>query len=65
MFIPYPDFCPSRISDPGQNSNKREEWKISLLSYFFCSHKYNKIEKKKILTGEEQNFGQFSEFTKN
>jgi hypothetical protein len=28
MFIPDPDFYPSRISDPGsKNSNKREGWK--------------------------------------
>jgi hypothetical protein len=58
MFIPDPDFYPSRISDPGsKNSNKRAGWKKICCHTFLCSHKFHKIEnyfsfevlKKKIL----------------
>jgi hypothetical protein len=44
--IPDPDFYPSQFPDLGsriQNSKKREGWK-KFWSYFFCSHKFNKIE---------------------
>ncbi len=44
MFIPDPDFYPSRISDPGsKNSNKRERWKKISCHTFLCSHKFHKI----------------------
>jgi hypothetical protein len=44
MFIPDPDFYPSRISDPGsKNSNKSEGWKKIVVIPFFCSHKFHKI----------------------
>jgi hypothetical protein len=41
MFIPYPDFCPSRILDPGsKNSNKREGWKkLVVICTFFVATK--------------------------
>ncbi len=42
--IPNPDFCPSRIQDPGsKNSNKREGWKKIWCHTFLCSHKFHKI----------------------
>jgi hypothetical protein len=45
MFIPDPDFYPSRISDPGsKNSNKREVWKKISSHTFLCCHKFHKIE---------------------
>ncbi len=51
MFIPDPDFYPSRIPDPGsritdpgsKNSNKREGWKKICCHTFLCSHKFHKI----------------------
>jgi hypothetical protein len=51
MFIPDPDFYPSRIPDPGsripdtgsKNSNKREGRK-KIRYTFLCSHKFYKIE---------------------
>jgi hypothetical protein len=43
MFIPDPDFYPSRISDPGSNNkNKRGGRKIIFVA-FFCSHQVPKI----------------------
>ncbi len=45
--IPDPDFCPSRIPDPGsKNSNKREGRKkiCCPTGTSFCNHKYHKIE---------------------
>ena len=52
MFIPDPDFCPSRIPNLGsqipdprsKNSNKREGWKKFCCPTFFCSQKKHKIE---------------------
>jgi hypothetical protein len=45
MFIPDPDFCPSRISDPGyKNSKQKRGVKKNCCPTFSCSHKYNKIE---------------------
>ncbi len=45
MFIPDPDFYPSRISDPGsKNSYKRERWKKKFCHTIFWSHKFHKIE---------------------
>jgi hypothetical protein len=38
MFIPDPDFCPSRI----QELQQKRGVKKNMFSY--CSHKYNKIE---------------------
>ncbi len=51
IFIPDPDFYPSRIPDPGsrisdpgsKNSNKRERWKKISCHTFLCSHKFHKI----------------------
>jgi hypothetical protein len=50
MFIPDPDFYPSRISDPGSRiqdpktaKKERGEKKI-YYHIFFCSHKFDKIE---------------------
>jgi hypothetical protein len=57
MFIPYPDFYPSRIPDPGSRipdlrsqipdpitaTNERSEKKF-VVHTFFCSHKFHKIQ---------------------
>jgi hypothetical protein len=56
MFIPDPDFCPSRISDPKQQQ-KRGVKNNLFYRYLFCRQKYHKIDnyfileraKKKIL----------------
>jgi hypothetical protein len=40
--IPDPDFYPSRISDP-ESKNLTREVKKKLLSYLFCSYKFNII----------------------
>jgi hypothetical protein len=42
MFIPDPDFYPSRI--PGPKTATKERGEENLLAYLFCSHKFNKIE---------------------
>jgi len=51
MFIPDPDFYPSRIPDLGSRipdpaaATKEEGGKICFPTvYLFCSHKYHKIE---------------------
>jgi hypothetical protein len=45
MFIPDPDFYPSRISDTGsKKSNKREGWKKICCHNFLCSHKFHNIK---------------------
>jgi hypothetical protein len=44
MFIPDPDFYPSRIPDPKTATKERGEKKIVVLP-FFCSHKFHKIAK--------------------
>ncbi len=58
----------SRIPDPrSKNSNKRVRWKKNLLSYFFCSHRFYKIEyyvifemlKKKIWANFQRIVGSF------
>jgi hypothetical protein len=41
MFIPDPDFYPTRIADP---TTATKEGRKNLLSYLFCSLKYHKIE---------------------
>jgi hypothetical protein len=41
MFIPDPDFYPSRIPDPKTATKERGEKKIC--HTFFYSHKFNKI----------------------
>jgi hypothetical protein len=44
MFIPDPDFYPSRISAPGsKNRYKTEGCKKIRCHTFFCSHKFQKI----------------------
>jgi hypothetical protein len=59
MFIPDPDFYPSRIPDPKTAIKERGE-KISFHT-FFCSHKFHKIEIYYIFwNAEEKNLGQFS-----
>jgi hypothetical protein len=40
--IPNPDFYPSRILDPKTATKEKSE--KNLLSSFFCSHKFHKIE---------------------
>jgi hypothetical protein len=42
MFIPDPDFYPSRIPDPKTATKERGE--IFFFHTFFCSHKFHKIE---------------------
>jgi hypothetical protein len=47
--IPDPDFYPSRIPDPGSRipdpkTVTKERGEKNLLSYFFCSHKFHKID---------------------
>ncbi len=44
MFIPDPDFCPSRIPDPKTATKERSEKNLNLLSYLFWSHKYHKLK---------------------
>jgi hypothetical protein len=49
MFIPDPDFYPSRIPDTGSRipdpkTVTKERGEKKMLSYFFCSHKFHKIE---------------------
>ncbi len=49
MFIPDPDFYPSRIPDPGSRipdpkTVTKERWKKICYHNFFCSHKFHKIE---------------------
>jgi hypothetical protein len=46
MFIPDPDFYPSRIPNLGsriQNQQQKRGVK-RICHFFFCSHKYHKIE---------------------
>ncbi len=43
MFIPDPDFYPSRIPDPKTGKKKREGWKNICCHTFFCSHKFHNI----------------------
>jgi hypothetical protein len=43
MFIPDPDFYPSRIPDPKTATKERMEKKICCHT-LFCSHKFHKIE---------------------
>jgi hypothetical protein len=43
MFIPDPDFYPSRISDPGSRIQKQQQKRgvnKNLCHTFFCSHKF-------------------------
>jgi hypothetical protein len=75
MFIPDPDFYPSRIPDPGSRisdpktaSKERGETKISCHN-FLCSHKFHKIEnyfsfevlKKKIWANLQRIVGLFTQ----
>jgi hypothetical protein len=41
MFIPDPDFYPSRILNPKTATKERDE---KNLLYLFCSHKFHKIK---------------------
>jgi hypothetical protein len=59
MFIPDPEFYPSRIPDPGSRTQKHQEKrgvKKNLLSYLFCSHKFHKIENYFIFEMLKKNF---------
>jgi hypothetical protein len=48
MFIPDPDFYPSRIVDPGSNNNNNERGRgKNLFFYLFCNP-YNRSVQKKI-----------------
>jgi hypothetical protein len=60
MFIPNPDFYPSRISDPGsKNSNKERGEKKIVVIPFFCSHRFHKIVNYRYFIFEV-NLGQFT-----
>jgi hypothetical protein len=71
MFIPDPDFYPSRIPDPKTATKERDE---KICYTFFCSHKFHKIEyffifemlKKKIWAKYQRIFEVFTQkmFTK-
>ncbi len=53
--IPDPDFYPSRI----QNQQQKRGAKKNLLSYFFfCSHKFHKIENYFVFEMLKKKFGQ-------
>ncbi len=62
MFIPDPDFCPSRIPDSWSiHSNKREGWKRISCPTFFCSQKTS--QNKNLFyfwAGEEKTLGRFT-----
>jgi hypothetical protein len=53
MFIPDPDFYPSRIKT-------KERGGKNLLSYLFCSHKYHKIENYFIFELMKKKLGPFT-----
>ncbi len=56
--ITDPDFCPSRISDPGsKNSNKREGWKKIVVLPFFVATKIPKLKIILILNWLRKKFG--------
>ncbi len=44
MFIPDPDFYPSRIPDPETAAKEKGETKFFVIPYLFCSHKFHIIE---------------------
>ncbi len=61
--IPDPDFYPSRIPDlgiPDPKTVTKERGKKNLLSYFFCSHKFHKIEYYVIFEMVKKKFGPIS-----
>jgi hypothetical protein len=64
MFIPDPDFYPSRIPDPKTAMKDRGEKKIVPIS-FFLRHKFHKIELFYFINVEEKNLGQFSKNYRN
>ncbi len=57
MFIPDPDFCPSK------NSNKKEGWKKFVVLLFFVATNNTKLKYILFWTGEEKKFGPFYLFT--
>jgi hypothetical protein len=65
MFIPDPDFYPSRISDPGsripdpKTATKKRGEQI-FCQPFFCSHKFHKIVNYFIFEMLKKKLGQFS-----
>jgi hypothetical protein len=56
MFIPDPDFYPSRIPDPKTVKKERGEKKFVII-IFFCSHKFHKIEYYVIFEMLKKKFG--------
>jgi hypothetical protein len=65
MFIPDPDFYPSRISDPGSNSNNnRERWEKIFVLTFFVATMVTKLKKKYFRTTGKKKTN-LSQFTKN
>ncbi len=58
MFIPDPEFYPSRIPDPGsKNSNKREGWKKICCHNFYVSTNFTKWQIISVLNYWRKKFG--------
>ncbi len=58
MFIPDPDFYPSRISDPGsQDSNKREGWKKIVVIPLYLATNFAKLNIILVLKSWRKKFG--------
>jgi hypothetical protein len=62
MFIPDPDFYPSRIPDPRSRipdpkTGEKERGDKNLLSYLFCSNKFHIIENYFIFEMLKKKFG--------
>jgi hypothetical protein len=62
MFIP--DFYPFRIPDPKTATKERGEKKF-VVGPFFVATNFTKLNFFYFLNAEENNLGQFSEFSKN
>jgi hypothetical protein len=56
MFIPDPDFYPSRIPDPKTATKERGAKKICCHN-FLCSHKFHKIANYFSFQGLKKKFG--------
>ncbi len=58
MFIPDPDFYPSRIPDLGsKNSNKWEGWKKYVVITFYVATNFTKLQITLVLTCSRKKFG--------
>jgi hypothetical protein len=57
MFIPDPDFDPSRIPDPKTATKERGEKKLLSYRTFYCSHNFHKIENNFIFEMLKKKFG--------